>query len=56
MNKTFNLLFYEKKAKINSVGEFPIYLRITIDGKINIRDQHKTYSKAFKMELCDAEG
>ncbi|WP_139422711.1 site-specific integrase [Chryseobacterium mulctrae] len=35
MNKTFNLLFYVKKAKINSVGECPIYLRITIDGKIS---------------------
>jgi hypothetical protein len=27
MNKTFNLLFYVKKSKINSVGESPIYLR-----------------------------
>lgn len=35
MNKTFNSLFYVKKAKINSVGESPIYLRITIDGKIS---------------------
>ena len=34
-DKTFNLLFYVKKAKINSVGESPIYLRITIDGKIS---------------------
>lgn len=34
MNKTFNLLFYVKKSKINSVGESPIYLRITIDSKI----------------------
>lgn len=35
MNKTFNLLFYVKKAKVNSIGEAPIYLRITIDGKIS---------------------
>ncbi|KGO10468.1 site-specific integrase [Elizabethkingia bruuniana] len=35
MNKTFNLLFYLKKAKINSRGEVPIYMRITIDGKIS---------------------
>ena len=34
MNKTFNLLFYVKKAKINAAGEAPIYLRITIDGRI----------------------
>lgn len=33
MNKTFNLLFYVRKSKINSLGEAPIYLRITIDGK-----------------------
>lgn len=35
MNKTFNLLFYVKKAKIDSAGEAPVYLRITIDGKIS---------------------
>ena len=35
MNKTFNLLFYLKKAKVNSQGEVPIYMRITIDGKIS---------------------
>ena len=35
MNKTFNLLFYVKKAKINFLGESPLYLRITIDGKIS---------------------
>ncbi|MEN2434343.1 site-specific integrase [Weeksellaceae bacterium A-14] len=34
MNRTFNLLFYVKKSKVNSVGESPVYLRITIDGKI----------------------
>ncbi|AIL45226.1 MULTISPECIES: site-specific integrase [Weeksellaceae] len=35
MNKTFNLLFYLKKAKVNTQGEVPIYMRITIDGKIS---------------------
>lgn len=34
MNKTFNLLFYVKKSKVNTRGESPIYLRISIDGKI----------------------
>ena len=35
MNKTFSLLFYPKKSKINSSGFVPIYLRITVDGTIS---------------------
>ena len=35
MNKTFNLLFYVKKAKINSQEQIPVYMRITIYGKIS---------------------
>lgn len=34
MNKTFNLLFYVKKSKVNALEESPIYLRIRVDGKI----------------------
>ena len=41
MNKTFNLLFYVKKAKINSVGESPIYLRITMDQFQNLGARQK---------------
>ncbi|WP_339660036.1 site-specific integrase [Croceibacter atlanticus] len=33
MNTTFGLLFYLKKSKVNSAGNAPIYLRITVDGK-----------------------
>ncbi|WP_139855653.1 site-specific integrase [Aequorivita sinensis] len=33
MNKTFGLLFYLKKSKVDSQGKCPIYLRITIDSK-----------------------
>lgn len=33
MDKTFNLLFYIKKSKKNSLGKSPIYMRITIDGR-----------------------
>ncbi len=32
MNKTFGLLFYVKRAKIDNNGQAPIYVRITIDG------------------------
>jgi site-specific recombinase XerD len=32
MNKTFGLLFYVKRAKIDNNGKAPIYVRITIDG------------------------
>lgn len=35
MNKTFSLLFFVKKAKAVANGTAPIYLRITIDGKIS---------------------
>lgn len=47
MNKTFNLLFNVKKGKINSAGEAPIYLRITIDGKISEISMKRT-SKPLK--------
>ncbi|QBO59632.1 site-specific integrase [Chryseobacterium salivictor] len=47
MNKTFNLLFYVKKTKVNSAGEVPIYLRITIDGKISEISTKRT-SKPLK--------
>jgi len=33
MNKTFGLLFYLKKSKVDALGKAPIYLRITIEGK-----------------------
>jgi len=33
MNKTFGLLFYLKKSKVDAQGKCPIYLRITINGK-----------------------
>ncbi|WP_297985438.1 Arm DNA-binding domain-containing protein [uncultured Chryseobacterium sp.] len=35
MNQTFNLLFSVRKAKANYQGEAPIYLRITINGKVS---------------------
>lgn len=31
MNKSFSLLFYLKKTKMNAEGLVPVYLRITID-------------------------
>ncbi len=33
MSKTFSLLFYLKKAKIDNTGKAPIYCRITVDGQ-----------------------
>lgn len=33
MNKSFGLLFYVKRSKMNDDGFAPIYLRITIDGE-----------------------
>ncbi|SCY19176.1 Site-specific recombinase XerD [Nonlabens sp. Hel1_33_55] len=32
MNRTFGILFYLKKSKVDSKGFAPIYLRITVDG------------------------
>ncbi|PLX03177.1 MAG: recombinase [Marinilabiliales bacterium] len=34
MRNTFSLLIYVKKNRINSNGEIPVYLRITLNGKI----------------------
>jgi len=54
MNKTFNLLFIIKKNKIRTNGTAPIYLRITIDGKVSdiaakrYIEPHKWDSKARK--------
>ena len=33
MNRTFGLLFYLKKNRVDANGKSPIYLRITIDGR-----------------------
>ena len=33
MNATVNVLFYIKRAKINSNGLVPIFIRITVEGK-----------------------
>ncbi len=33
MNRTFGLLFYLKKSKVDKQGKAPIYLRFTVDGK-----------------------
>lgn len=56
MNKTFTLLFFLKKGKLQSNGTVPIYLRITIDGQradISSKryiDPKKWNAKAQKVE------
>ena len=32
MNTKLSILFYVKRAKANSAGKIPIYLRLTVDG------------------------
>lgn len=55
MNKTFGLLFYLKKSKVDTQGKAPIYLRITVDGRrseISIKrkaDINKWCNKANKV-------
>lgn len=57
MNKTFNLLFYVKKSKINTIGEVPIYLRITIDGKITeISTKRTVNSKKWSSGIQKVTG
>ena len=33
MNTSFSILFYNKRAKVNSNGVCPFYVRVTIDAK-----------------------
>lgn len=57
MNKTFNLLFYVKKSKINANGEVPIYLRITVDGKITeISTKRTVNSKKWNSPMQKVNG
>lgn len=53
MNKTFNLLFYLKKAKINALGKAPIYMRITIDGETS--ELNTTNYITIEMELSSSK-
>ena len=56
MSKTFGLLFYLKKSKVDTQGKAPIYLRITVNGKrseISIKrrtDINKWCNKANKVK------
>ena len=52
MNQSFNLLFYVKKTKINSQGEAPIYLRITIDGRVT----EISVKRTAKLQLWNSAG
>lgn len=47
MNQSFNMLFYVRKAKTNSQGEAPIYLRITIDRSVSEISTKRTIKTAL---------
>ena len=56
MKTKVSILFYAKRAKINASGLFPIYTRITVDGKRiemstgRFVDPSKWFSSAGKMK------
>mgnify|MGYP003641688417 CR=1 FL=1 len=57
MNKTFGLLFYLKKSKVDAQGKCPIYLRITIDGKrTEISSKHTIETERWSIEANKATG
>lgn len=49
MNKTFSLLFYLKKSKVDAQGKIAIYLRITVDGQ---RKEISVKRKIEKEKWC----
>ena len=49
MNKTFGLLFYLKKSKVDSQGRYAIYLRITIEG---VRSEISTKRSILPSKWC----
>lgn len=57
MNKTFGLLFYLKKSKVDTQGKCPIYLRITIDGKrTEISSKRTIEAERWSIEANKAIG
>jgi len=57
MNTTFGLLFYLKKSKVNSTGNAPIYLRITVEGKRSeISTKRSVNPKHWSSEANKAVG
>lgn len=57
MNKTFGLLFFVKKAKTIANGTTPIYLRITIDGKVTeIASKRYILSEKWNTRAQKVEG
>ena len=57
MNKTFGLLFYLKKSKVDAQGKCPIYLRITIDGKrTEISSKRTIEAERWSIEANKAIG
>ena len=57
MTTTFSLLFYMKKQKNYLIGEAPIYLRITVNGKrTEIATGRVCYPEKWNAKIGRAKG
>ncbi|HTK19677.1 MAG TPA: Arm DNA-binding domain-containing protein [Mucilaginibacter sp.] len=57
MKKTFKVLFYLKKSRTAKEGRFPIYSRLTVDGKrVEWNTQRMCTTEQWSTKSCRVSG
>ena len=57
MKKTFKVLFYLKKSRTAKEGRFPIYSRLTVDGKrVEWNTQRMCTTEQWNTKSCRVSG